>query len=97
LPELLGRHRRGHIADGHDAVFQGGGGQRAVNFRIQARDNVAWRTSRCVNTEHGVGVKAGGNGLRTIVNMQFVGRTRYFDAAGFPGRTVGLKVPASAR
>ncbi len=34
------------------------------------------------------------NGLRTIVNMQFVGLTRYFDAAGFPGRTVGLKVPA---
>jgi len=23
--------------------------------------------------------------------------TRYFDAAGFPGRTVGLKVPASAK
>ena len=37
------------------------------------------------------------NGLRTIVNMQFVGRTRYFDAAGFAGRTVGLKVPDSAR
>ena len=41
--------------------------------------------------------KPGDNGLRTIVNMQFVGLTRYFDAAGFPGRTVGLKVPASAR
>ena len=41
--------------------------------------------------------KRGDNGLRTIVNMQFVGQTRYFDAAGFPGRTVGLKVPASAR
>lgn len=39
----------------------------------------------------------GDNGLRTIVNMQFVGMTRYFDAAGFPGRTVGLKVPAGAR
>jgi hypothetical protein len=37
------------------------------------------------------------NGLRTIVNMQFVGMTRYFDAAGFAGRTVGLKVPAGAR
>src|ERR1700752_4441294 len=37
------------------------------------------------------------NGLRTIVNMQFVGLTRYFDAAGFAGRTVGLKVPAGAR
>ena len=41
--------------------------------------------------------KRGDNGLRTIVNMQFVGLTRYFDAAGFPGRTVGLKVPAGAR
>ena len=41
--------------------------------------------------------KRGDNGLRTIVNMQFVGLTPYFDAAGFPGRTVGLKVPASAK
>jgi hypothetical protein len=31
------------------------------------------------------------NGLRTIVNLQQVGSTRYFDAAGFPGRTVGLQ------
>jgi hypothetical protein len=30
------------------------------------------------------------NGLATVLNMQMVGRTRYFDAAGFPGRTVGL-------
>ncbi len=30
------------------------------------------------------------NWLTTIVNMQTVGDTRYFDAAGFPGRTVGL-------
>jgi hypothetical protein len=30
------------------------------------------------------------NGLRTVLNMQTVGSTRYFDAAGFPGRTVGL-------
>ena len=41
--------------------------------------------------------RRGDHGLRTIVNMQFVGTTRYFDAAGFPGRTVGLKVPANAR
>jgi len=32
----------------------------------------------------------GPNGLRTILNYQMVGNTRYFDAAGFPGRTVGL-------
>jgi hypothetical protein len=30
------------------------------------------------------------NGLATVLNMQKVGETRYFDAAGFPGRTVGL-------
>src|SRR5207248_5185598 len=30
------------------------------------------------------------NGLRTILLYQQVGSTRYFDAAGFPGRTVGL-------
>lgn len=30
------------------------------------------------------------NGLRTVIDMQTVGDTRYFDAAGFPGRTVGL-------
>jgi hypothetical protein len=29
-------------------------------------------------------------GLVTVLNMQVVGSTRYFDAAGFPGRTVGL-------
>jgi hypothetical protein len=30
------------------------------------------------------------SGQQTILNYQLVGRTRYFDAAGFPGRTVGL-------
>jgi hypothetical protein len=29
-------------------------------------------------------------GLQTVVQYQQVGSTRYFDAAGFPGRTVGL-------
>jgi hypothetical protein len=33
-------------------------------------------------------------GLRTVVLMQTVGDTRYFDAAGYPGRTLGL--PAEA-
>ncbi len=32
-----------------------------------------------------------GNGLRTVLNFQRVGGQRYFDAAGFPGRTVGLE------
>jgi hypothetical protein len=34
------------------------------------------------------------NGLVTVLNMQLVGSTRYFDAAGFPGRTVGLSAAA---
>jgi hypothetical protein len=40
------------------------------------------------------------NGLTTVVNMQTVGEARYFDAAGFPGRTVGLSasmLPSLAR
>jgi len=31
-----------------------------------------------------------GNGQLTRLNYQLVGSTKYFDAAGFPGRTVGL-------
>ena len=40
------------------------------------------------------------NGLVTVLNRQMVGETRYFDAAGFPGRTVGLStapIPCPAR
>ena len=29
-------------------------------------------------------------GLQTVLQVQSVGTTRYFDAAGFPGRTIGL-------
>jgi predicted AlkP superfamily pyrophosphatase or phosphodiesterase len=39
------------------------------------------------------------NGLTTVLDMQQVGQTRYFDVAGFPGRTVGLSstaVPGAA-
>jgi hypothetical protein len=32
----------------------------------------------------------GPNGIRTILNEQMVGENRYFDAAGFAGKTVGL-------
>jgi hypothetical protein len=41
-------------------------------------------TSRVVTSD------AAPNGLATVLDMQQVGATRYFDAAGFPGRTVGL-------
>ena len=32
------------------------------------------------------------NGLVTVLDMQQVGEARYFDASGFPGRTVGLSI-----
>lgn len=34
-------------------------------------------------------------GLRTVLNYQLVGATKYFDAAGFPGRTLGLTTGGS--
>jgi arylsulfatase A-like enzyme len=37
------------------------------------------------------------NGLRTILNLQQVGATQYFDAAGFPGRTVGLNADVASQ
>ena len=41
----------------------------------------------------------GATGLRTVLAYQRIGKTMYFDAAGFPGRTVGLPeaVKAAAR
>lgn len=41
-------------------------------------------------TSHTVKSRPGSNGLRTMLRYQTVGETRYFDEAGFPGRTVGL-------
>src|SRR6266702_2826856 len=35
--------------------------------------------------------KPSANGLRTVLNFQRVGTQRYFDVAGFPGRTLGLE------
>ncbi len=37
--------------------------------------------------------QAAANGQVTVLNYQTVGTTLYFDAAGFPGRTVGLQPP----
>jgi arylsulfatase A-like enzyme len=34
------------------------------------------------------------NGLKTVLQFQRVGTQRYFDAAGFPGRTLGLEAEA---
>lgn len=35
--------------------------------------------------------KPSANGLRTVLNFQRVGTQRYFDTAGFPGRTLGME------
>ena len=40
--------------------------------------------------------KPSANGLRTVLMFQRVGTQRYFDAAGFPGRTLGLE-PANGK
>ena len=45
-------------------------------------------TSRVVTSEPAP------NGITTVVDVQIVGTTRYYDAAGFPGRTVGLSSTA---
>ncbi|MDE2376894.1 nucleotide pyrophosphatase/phosphodiesterase family protein [Bradyrhizobium sp.] len=37
------------------------------------------------------------NGLRTVLNFQRVGAQRYFDVAGFPGRTLGLEAESDKR
>ena len=34
-------------------------------------------------------------GLKTILNYQMVGDTKYFDSAGFEGRSVGLQTEAA--
>jgi hypothetical protein len=41
--------------------------------------------------------KSGAGGLRTTLVWQRVGATRYYDVAGFPGRTVGLGNDKTAR
>lgn len=45
-------------------------------------------------TSRVVASKPAANGLTTVIDMQQVGTTRYFDAAGFPDRTVGLSATA---
>ena len=39
--------------------------------------------------------KPSANGLQTVIKFQRVLSTRYFDVAGFPGRTLGLDAPAA--
>ena len=41
--------------------------------------------------------KPSANGLRTVLNFQRVETQRYFDTAGFPGRTLGLDAEAASK
>ena len=45
---------------------------------------------------HTIRSPAADNGLQTVLQYQSVKRARYFDVAGFPGRTVGLSDEAKA-
>jgi arylsulfatase A-like enzyme len=47
--------------------------------------------------KHTVHSQPAANGLRTLLNLQQVGSTKYFDAAGFPGRTVGLHTEVASQ
>jgi arylsulfatase A-like enzyme len=49
--------------------------------------------AEAVVTRNTLQSEPGENGLRTVLNRQQVGDARYFDAAGFLGRTVGLTPP----
>lgn len=54
----------------------------------------ALRGGSPVTVTHGwLASKPAANGLKTVLDYQQVGGTRYFDAAGYPGRTVGLLRP----
>ena len=60
----------------------------ALTGRVLEEALVNGRTARVtVNTLES---KPGSGGLRTVLRYQEVRGVRYFDAAGFPGRTVGL-------
>ena len=67
------------------------GGAMLVGFAVLSPWGVApaWVSSAAVE-QFVDGAKPDENGLATVLVGQRVGSTRYFDAAGFPGRTVGM-------
>src|SRR5439155_24027718 len=62
---------------------------RVISEALEGGEPVQFQRKDIVSTP-------GEGGLRTIVNLQYVGSTPYFTAAGFAGRTLGLTVPAEA-
>jgi arylsulfatase A-like enzyme len=67
-------------------VPKGGLKGRTIDEALQGGKPVAFSRARQVSAP-------ATNGLKTVLDIQKVGETRYFDAAGFPGRTVGLSGP----
>ncbi|HEX4295843.1 MAG TPA: alkaline phosphatase family protein [Rhizomicrobium sp.] len=71
---------------------------KVLGLAIPAKGGLRGRTigealtgGKPVGAAHGRQVSApAANGQKTVLEYQRVGDTRYFDAAGFPGRTVGL-------
>jgi Type I phosphodiesterase / nucleotide pyrophosphatase len=72
---------------------------RILNLNLPARGNLVGRVlqealvnqpDRLPFEQLELASKPSVNGLKTILKYQSVGATRYFDVAGFPGRTLGL-------
>jgi Type I phosphodiesterase / nucleotide pyrophosphatase len=72
---------------------------RILNLNLPARGNLIGRViqealvdqpDRIPFDKMEVASQPSANGLKTILKYQSVGATRYFDVAGFPGRTLGL-------
>jgi arylsulfatase A-like enzyme len=61
---------------------------RALSESLKGGAPVKWERRTIASTP-------AASGQTTILNLQRVGTTVYFDAAGFEGRTVGLEMPAT--
>ncbi len=60
------------------------------NLKGRAATEALKRGGPVVTTRGWIKSEPAANGETTVLDYQQVGATRYFDAAGFPGRTVGL-------
>jgi hypothetical protein len=77
---------------------------RILDLAIPSRGTLVGRvlTEALVNgstpsvTEHTVQSEPDPAGQVTVLKYQSVGQTRYFDAAGYPGRTLGLTATAQS-
>jgi len=67
--------------------------QGTLKGRVMEEALVNGRSSRV--TVKTLRSKPGSGGVRTVLRYQEVGGVRYFDAAGTPGRTVGLPGPSA--